>query len=102
MATEACITKEPQGLGFFERYLTVWVLLCIAGGIVLGIANQHCPPPVEDLPGDGPAHEHVDARALCFRAGPRNQALVALILQDDMNPVCREDLGELGPKRARE
>lgn len=36
MAKEACITKEPQGLGFFERYLTVWVLLCIAGGILLG------------------------------------------------------------------
>ena len=36
MATKACITKDPQGLGFFERYLTVWVLLCIAGGILLG------------------------------------------------------------------
>jgi ACR3 family arsenite transporter len=36
MATEACITKEPKGLGFFERYLTVWVVLCIAVGIVLG------------------------------------------------------------------
>ena len=36
MASDACITKEPQGLGFFERYLTVWVLLCIAGGILLG------------------------------------------------------------------
>ena len=36
MATEACITKEPQGLGFFERYLTIWVLLCIAGGMLLG------------------------------------------------------------------
>jgi ACR3 family arsenite transporter len=36
MATEACITKQPKGLGFFERYLTVWVLLCIAGGIALG------------------------------------------------------------------
>ena len=36
MATEACITKEPKGLGFFERYLTLWVLLCIGGGIVLG------------------------------------------------------------------
>jgi ACR3 family arsenite transporter len=32
------VTKEPQGLGFFERYLTVWVLLCIAGGILLGKA----------------------------------------------------------------
>ena len=36
MATEACITKQPQGLGFFEKYLTVWVLLCIAVGIGLG------------------------------------------------------------------
>ena len=23
-------------MGFFERYLTVWVLLCIAAGIALG------------------------------------------------------------------
>ena len=36
MATEACITKEPKGLGFFEKYLTLWVILCIAGGILLG------------------------------------------------------------------
>jgi ACR3 family arsenite transporter len=38
VATEACVTKEPQGLGFFERYLTVWVLLCIGAGILLGRA----------------------------------------------------------------
>ena len=36
MATEACVTKTPQGLGFFERYLTLWVVLCIGLGIVLG------------------------------------------------------------------
>jgi len=36
MATEACITRQPQGLGFFEKYLTVWVILCIGAGIVLG------------------------------------------------------------------
>jgi ACR3 family arsenite transporter len=36
LATEACVTKQPQGLGFFERYLTVWVLLCIGAGILLG------------------------------------------------------------------
>jgi len=36
MAVEACITKEPKGLGFFEKYLTLWVLLCIGAGIVLG------------------------------------------------------------------
>jgi ACR3 family arsenite transporter len=36
MASEACITKQAKGLSVFERYLTLWVLLCIAGGIALG------------------------------------------------------------------
>jgi len=30
-------TEEPtRDLGFFERYLTAWVILCIIGGIILG------------------------------------------------------------------
>jgi len=32
----ACITKQPKGLSLFERYLSIWVILCIAAGIVLG------------------------------------------------------------------
>lgn len=36
MATEACVTKEPKGLSLFEKYLSIWVILCIAAGIVLG------------------------------------------------------------------
>jgi ACR3 family arsenite transporter len=36
MATNACLENEAQGLGFFERYLTVWILLCIGVGIMLG------------------------------------------------------------------
>jgi len=28
--------KQNQGIGFFERYLTVWVLLCMAVGILIG------------------------------------------------------------------
>ena len=36
MPSEACITKQPKGLSAFERYLTVWVILCILSGIVLG------------------------------------------------------------------
>jgi len=36
VSTEACITQQPRGLGFFERYLTVWVVLCIVAGILLG------------------------------------------------------------------
>lgn len=36
---EATLRGQPQEekqLGFFERYLTLWVALCMAGGIVLG------------------------------------------------------------------
>jgi len=36
MANEACLTKEPKGLSYFGKYLSIWVLLCIAGGIILG------------------------------------------------------------------
>jgi ACR3 family arsenite transporter len=36
MTSEACITKQPKGLNVFEKYLTVWVLLCIVAGIFLG------------------------------------------------------------------
>ncbi len=36
MTTESGITGRTRGLSVFERYLTMWVLLCIAGGIVLG------------------------------------------------------------------
>lgn len=28
--------NQNQGIGFFERYLTVWVLLCMAAGILIG------------------------------------------------------------------
>ena len=30
------VVRQAKGLGVFEKYLTVWVGLCIAGGIVLG------------------------------------------------------------------
>ena len=36
MATKPSPFKPSQGLSVFERYLTVWVLLCIAAGIGLG------------------------------------------------------------------
>ncbi|MCG2815555.1 MAG: ACR3 family arsenite efflux transporter [Candidatus Aminicenantes bacterium] len=34
--TITTITKQPKGLSVFERYLSVWVILCIAAGIALG------------------------------------------------------------------
>ncbi len=36
MATEACVTKQPKGLSFFEKYLSLWVILCIVAGIGMG------------------------------------------------------------------
>jgi len=36
MAKAACIDKKPKGLSVFEKYLTLWVLLCIGAGILLG------------------------------------------------------------------
>jgi len=28
---------ETPGIGFFEKYLTIWVVLCIAAGVLLGV-----------------------------------------------------------------
>jgi ACR3 family arsenite transporter len=36
MGTEAAIPDKRKMTSIFERYLSVWVLLCIAGGILLG------------------------------------------------------------------
>jgi len=36
MTPEAEAAGKQQGLGFFEKYLTLWVLLCIGAGILLG------------------------------------------------------------------
>ena len=36
MASEESVTKEPKGLSLFEKYLYVWVVLCILAGIILG------------------------------------------------------------------
>lgn len=27
---------KPSGIGFFEKYLTVWVIFCMAAGILIG------------------------------------------------------------------
>ncbi|MDK2892224.1 ACR3 family arsenite efflux transporter [Methanohalophilus sp.] len=36
MKEESCPPVGPKGLGFFEKYLTLWVFLCIIAGILLG------------------------------------------------------------------
>ncbi|MEQ8701802.1 MAG: arsenical-resistance protein, partial [Bauldia litoralis] len=29
-------TREPAGIGIFEKWLSLWIALCIAAGIALG------------------------------------------------------------------
>jgi ACR3 family arsenite transporter len=36
MSSPICPAERPHEISFFERYLTLWVILCIVGGIVLG------------------------------------------------------------------
>jgi ACR3 family arsenite transporter len=36
MTHDTPVAAPPSGIGFFERYLTLWVLLCIVAGIALG------------------------------------------------------------------
>jgi ACR3 family arsenite transporter len=36
MTPDSVTTKRPKAMSLFERYLTLWVGLCIIGGIVLG------------------------------------------------------------------
>jgi ACR3 family arsenite transporter len=43
------MTKKVTGLSIFERYLTVWVLLCIAGGIILGKTAPDVATALNDL-----------------------------------------------------
>jgi ACR3 family arsenite transporter len=89
VATEACITKEPKGqgsfkgLGFFERYLTVWVLLCIGGGILLGKLAP------------GIAHG-LDGMALVVGGAPVVSVPIAVCLFFMMYPIMvKIDFGEV-------
>jgi ACR3 family arsenite transporter len=38
MEPKACVSKEPKNLNLFERFLPIWVIWCIVGGIGLGYA----------------------------------------------------------------
>jgi len=41
--------KETQGIGFFEKYLTVWVLICMAMGILIGKYIPGVPSVLENM-----------------------------------------------------
>ena len=41
--------KQTQGIGFFEKYLTVWVLICMATGILIGKYIPGVPSVLENM-----------------------------------------------------
>lgn len=43
------MSKENNGIGFFEKYLTLWVLLCMAAGILIGKFLPSIPAVLEKL-----------------------------------------------------
>ena len=74
MASEACITKRAKGLSVFEKYLTLWVLLCIGAGIALGKA----------APGVARA---LDGLAISVRGAPVVSIPIAVCLFLMMYPI---------------
>lgn len=74
MSSPECPAGTPQGISFFERYLTVWVALCIVGGIILGKA----------APG---LAETLDAMAITVDGAPVISIPIAICLFFMMYPI---------------
>jgi len=80
---KACITKQPQGLSVFEKYLTAWVLLCIGAGIILG----------KTAPG---AARYLDSLAITAGGAPVVSIPIAVCLFFMMYPIMvKIDFGEV-------
>jgi arsenite transporter len=83
MTTEAGIIKETKGLGFFEKYLSVWVILCILAGIVLGTM----------APG---VAKYLDSLAIFVGEAPVVSIPIAICLFFMMYPIMvKIDFGEV-------
>lgn len=83
MTTEAGIIKETKGLGFFEKYLSVWVILCILAGIVLG----------KVAPG---VAKYLDSLAIFVGEAPVVSIPIAICLFFMMYPIMvKIDFGEV-------
>lgn len=74
MANENAIVKQDKGLNVFEKYLTVWVLLCIGAGIVLG----------KFAPGFA---KYLDGLAISVRGAPIVSIPIAVCLFFMMYPI---------------
>ena len=87
------------GIGFFERYLTVWVFLCIVAGIALGIYQKG------EFTGEliglsGPLAQVADFAVFSFGGWVAASVICGLIvtlmdIRDDINdrlPDARRDM----------
>jgi ACR3 family arsenite transporter len=83
MSTENEGASVGQGMGFFERYLTLWVALCIVGGIIMGKLAP------------GFAHA-LDGMAITVDGAPVISVPIALCLFFMMYPIMvKIDFGEV-------
>ena len=83
MAKETDMTREARGLGFFERYLYVWVILCIVAGIALG----------KGAPG---VAKYLDSLAIYVGEAPVVSIPIAVCLFFMMYPIMvKIDFGEV-------
>jgi ACR3 family arsenite transporter len=83
VATKTERLEEARGLGFFERYLSIWVILCILAGIVLGKA----------APGMA---KYLDSLAIYVREAPVVSIPIAICLFFMMYPIMvKIDFGEI-------
>ena len=83
MPNEASVTKESKGLSFFEKYLSIWVILCILGGIMLGIV----------APG---VAKYLDGLAIYVGEAPVVSIPIAICLFFMMYPIMvKIDFGEV-------
>jgi ACR3 family arsenite transporter len=83
MAIEANITKESKGLSLFEKYLSVWVILCILSGIMLG----------KVAPGFA---KYLDGLAIYVKEAPVVSIPIAICLFFMMYPIMvKIDFGEV-------
>jgi ACR3 family arsenite transporter len=83
MAAEIERLEESRGLGLFEKYLSVWVILCIMAGIVLGKA----------APG---VSNYLDSLAIYVGEAPVVSIPIAVCLFFMMYPIMvKIDFGEV-------
>ncbi len=83
MTTEADVSKKSKGLSFFEKYLSIWVVLSIAAGIALGKVAPE-------------VSKYLDSLAIYIGEAPVVSIPIAICLFFMMYPIMvKIDFGEV-------